>query len=202
VHPLPITVEVRRRRQQRRDPLRQAANKIQKLVPHSVAESNGMIYLWNSDVGQDPYWQPPRIDEFYSPDFRTSPQLRKLHPNARLQPKSLGRTRPTPPSAVGSQGSNPPVVHLRGGRGAPHLPHQGRDHHRREERQTWLSPTVRTGLSSTTWTYGLGFAFARFVDQDDSVHGVAITRSTMSTAISSARWHARRPTSMKRPVSP
>jgi hypothetical protein len=41
--------------------------------------------------------------------------------------------------------------------------------------KTWLSPDGSYWAELHTWTYGLGFAFARFVDQDDSVHGVAIT---------------------------
>jgi len=152
-------------------------NKIQKLVPHSVAESNGMIYLWNSDIGQDPYWQPPRIDEFYSPDFRTSPQLRKLHPNARMQPQVAWENQT---DAAHQQwvhkGSEPTRLYIFEADEEPHIFHtKGEIIIGAKKDKTWLSPDGSYWAELHTWTYGLGFAFARFVDQDDSVHGVAIT---------------------------
>jgi 3-ketosteroid 9alpha-monooxygenase subunit A len=152
-------------------------NKVQRLQGHHVAESNGMIYLWNSDVGQEPYWELPRIEEFYSPEFRTSAQLRKLHPNVRMQPQLVWENQT---DAAHQQwvhkGSEPTRLYLFEADEEPHVFHtKGEIMIGAKKDKTWLSPEGAYWAELHTWTYGLGFAFARFVDQDSSVHGVAVT---------------------------
>jgi phenylpropionate dioxygenase-like ring-hydroxylating dioxygenase large terminal subunit len=152
-------------------------NKVQKLVTHHVVERNGMIYLWHSDVGQEPYWQPPQITEFDSPDFRTSPLLRKLHPTVRVQPQLMWENQT---DAAHQQwvhkGSEPTKLYVFEADEEPHVFHtKGEIIIGAKQDKTWLSPEGSYWAELHTWTYGLGFAFARFVAQDDSVHGVAVT---------------------------
>jgi phenylpropionate dioxygenase-like ring-hydroxylating dioxygenase large terminal subunit len=152
-------------------------NKVQKLVVHHVVERNGMIYLWHSDEDRLPYWEPPQITEFDSPDFRTSPQLRRKHPSVRMQPQLVWENQA---DAAHQQfvhkGSEPTKLYVFEADEEPHVFHtKGEIIIGAKKDKTWLSPEGSYWAELHTWTYGLGFAFARFVGQDDSVHGVAVT---------------------------
>ena len=44
-------------------------NKVQRVPAWEVREFDGLVFVWHDELGRAPYWEPPGVAEFSSPDY-------------------------------------------------------------------------------------------------------------------------------------
>jgi len=156
-------------------PYERRPNQAQALVKWPVVEVNGLVFVWYSAIGEEPTWCPPQIPELGSGDFSSPVALRHMHARVRLHPQFIWENqvdtahqqwvhKSSQPTDMYEYSDEGPVFHtkariLMGG----------------DRGKTWATPDGPYWAEIRTWTYGMGFAMARFVEQDESIHVQSVT---------------------------
>jgi phenylpropionate dioxygenase-like ring-hydroxylating dioxygenase large terminal subunit len=156
-------------------PYENRPNRLQTLVKWPVTESSGLVYAWYSAVGQPPSWQPPEVEELASAEYANPTGLRHMHERVRLQPQFMWENQvDAAHQQFVHKGSQPTDLYEYGDEGHVFLT-KARILMGAGKAKTWATPNGPYWAEIRTWTYGLGFAMARFVGQDDSIHLQSVT---------------------------